>query len=116
TAALFDMFCALKGATRSPWRASRRHSPATSVLLPADDAVPCTISTGASLVIGAALSAAGLRASAAERALTTFGSAPADGMRCARERPVQTRRSRGRRHRAAAARGETQHRHRPRPE
>src|SRR5579859_1571838 len=41
------MFWALNGATRSPRRANRRHSPATSVLLPADDAVPWTMSTGA---------------------------------------------------------------------
>src|SRR5258708_14099826 len=47
TAALLDMFWALKGATRSPRRANKRHSPATSVLLPAEDAVPCTMSTGA---------------------------------------------------------------------
>src|ERR1700687_321874 len=47
TAALLDMFWALNGATRSPRRANRRHSPATSVLLPADDAVPWTMSTGA---------------------------------------------------------------------
>src|SRR5579864_6321123 len=48
TAALLDMFCALKGATRKLWRDSMRHNPATSVLLPTDDAVPCTIRTGAS--------------------------------------------------------------------
>src|SRR3954447_16024750 len=47
TAALLDMFCALNGATRTPRRASRRHSPATSVLLPTDEPVPSTISTGA---------------------------------------------------------------------
>src|SRR5579859_10532 len=48
TAALLDMFWALNGATRSPRRANKRHSPATSVLLPADEAVPWTMSTGAS--------------------------------------------------------------------
>src|SRR5258708_37691974 len=42
------MFWALKGATRRPRRANKRHSPATRVLLPAVDAVPCTMSTGAS--------------------------------------------------------------------
>src|SRR5258708_12045099 len=47
TAALLDMFWALKGATRTPRRANKRHNPATSVLLPAEDAVPCTMSTGA---------------------------------------------------------------------
>src|SRR5258708_9901699 len=47
TAALLDMFWALNGATRSPRRANNRHSPATRVLLPADDAVPWTMSTGA---------------------------------------------------------------------
>ena len=45
TAALFDMFCALKGATRSPARAKIRQSAATSVDFPACDEVPCTIST-----------------------------------------------------------------------
>lgn len=48
TAALFDIFCALKGATRTPRRAKRRHSPATNVLFPTPDAVPWTIRTGAS--------------------------------------------------------------------
>src|SRR5260370_34759534 len=48
TAALLDMFWALNGATRKPRRANKRHSPATSVLLPADDAVPSTMSNGAS--------------------------------------------------------------------
>src|SRR5215471_2249494 len=47
TAALFDMFWALNGATRTPRRAKSRHKPATSTLLPTDEAVPCTISTGA---------------------------------------------------------------------
>ena len=39
-----DMFCALNGATRTPWRASHRHSPAVSTLLPASDVVPATSS------------------------------------------------------------------------
>ena len=40
TAALFDMFCALNGATRYPDCANTRHSPATIVDLPAYDDVP----------------------------------------------------------------------------
>ncbi len=40
TDALSAMFCALKGATRSPsWR-KRRQSPAVTMLLPTDEAVP----------------------------------------------------------------------------
>ena len=39
-----DMFCALNGATFTPCRASHRHSPATSTLLPASDPVPATSS------------------------------------------------------------------------
>jgi hypothetical protein len=39
-----DMFCALNGATFTPERASHRHKPATSTLLPASDAVPATSS------------------------------------------------------------------------
>src|SRR5438270_13225388 len=39
-----DMFCALNGATLTPCRASQRHSPATSTLLPASDPVPATSS------------------------------------------------------------------------
>src|SRR3990172_7784956 len=43
--ALFNaMFCGLNGATRTPRRRSTRHRPATSVLLPASEVVPCTIS------------------------------------------------------------------------
>src|SRR5947209_15490817 len=42
TAELFDMFCALNGATRTPLRASSRHSPATTIDLPASDVVPAT--------------------------------------------------------------------------
>ena len=38
------MFCALNGATRIPRRASQRHSPAISTLLPASDVVPATSS------------------------------------------------------------------------
>src|SRR6266567_9617013 len=60
TAALLDMFWALNGATRTPRRANTRHSPATSVLLPADDAVPCTMSTGASPLATCADYAVGL--------------------------------------------------------
>ena len=39
-----DMFCALNGATFTPCRASHRHSPATSTLLPASEPVPATSS------------------------------------------------------------------------
>jgi hypothetical protein len=42
TTELFDMFCALNGATATPRRASHRHTPATSALLPASDVVPAT--------------------------------------------------------------------------
>ena len=41
---LSDMFCALNGATRTPWRASQRHSPAVRTLLPASEVVPATSS------------------------------------------------------------------------
>ena len=44
TAALFDMFCGLNGATPILRRRKTRPKPATSVLLPASDVVPCTIS------------------------------------------------------------------------
>src|SRR6202021_2054760 len=44
TAELFDMFCALNGATRIPLRTSNRHSPATTIDLPASDVVPATSS------------------------------------------------------------------------
>src|SRR5687768_4527414 len=50
TAALLLMFCALKGATRIPRRAAMRQSAVTRVLLPTDEAVPRTISTGAVIV------------------------------------------------------------------
>src|ERR1019366_6972805 len=43
TAALFDMFCDLKGATRTPARANTRHSAVTTTVLPTYDAVPITI-------------------------------------------------------------------------
>ena len=43
TRALLLMFCALKGATRSPWRAYQRHSAVVSQLLPAPLVVPSTI-------------------------------------------------------------------------
>ncbi len=42
TAEFSDMFCALKGATLRPWRASQRQIPATITLLPASDVVPAT--------------------------------------------------------------------------
>src|SRR6478609_5808672 len=44
TAELFDMFCALNGATRIPLRANSRHNPATIIDLPASDVVPATSS------------------------------------------------------------------------
>src|SRR5437879_3397097 len=42
TAALRDMFWALKGATLTPWRRSQRQIPATTTLLPASEEVPAT--------------------------------------------------------------------------
>src|SRR5579875_3685295 len=42
TTELLDMFCALNGATRTPSRASSRHSPATTIDLPASLLVPAT--------------------------------------------------------------------------
>ena len=42
TAALFDMFWALNGATRTPCRRSHRHTPAATTLFPASDVVPAT--------------------------------------------------------------------------
>src|SRR5665647_3191300 len=44
TIELLDMFCALNGATDTPLRASHRHSPAVTRLLPASDVVPATSS------------------------------------------------------------------------
>src|ERR1039457_4220503 len=44
TAELSAMFCGLKGATRTPFRTSHRHSAATNVLLPASEVQPCTMS------------------------------------------------------------------------
>src|SRR4051812_18868670 len=44
TALFSDMFCALNGATRTPLRASTRHSPATTSDLPASLVAPATIS------------------------------------------------------------------------
>ncbi|MDQ1080692.1 hypothetical protein QE401_003218 [Pseudoroseomonas cervicalis] len=43
TAALFDMFCGLKGRTDSPRRTSARARPATSSDLPTEEPVPCSI-------------------------------------------------------------------------
>ena len=43
TALLRAMFCGLNGATRTPRRFNKRHSAATTVLLPASEVVPCTI-------------------------------------------------------------------------
>ena len=44
TIELLDMFCALNGATRIPWRASHRQIPAVSTDFPASDVVPATSS------------------------------------------------------------------------
>ena len=44
TTELLLMFCALNGATDTPWRASHRQMPATSALLPASEVVPATSS------------------------------------------------------------------------
>ncbi|WP_298087217.1 hypothetical protein [uncultured Corynebacterium sp.] len=41
------MFCALNGATDTPRRASRRHSPATITDFPASDVQPATRKAGA---------------------------------------------------------------------
>src|SRR5947199_9808204 len=46
TAALFDMFCGLKGRTRKPRRQKARARPATSVDLPTLDPVPWTMTAG----------------------------------------------------------------------
>jgi hypothetical protein len=43
TALFKAMFCGLNGTTRTPARASSRHSAATTVDLPASEVVPCTI-------------------------------------------------------------------------
>ena len=43
TRALFDMFCALKGATSAPRRRSHRHSAVAIRLLPASLDTPCTM-------------------------------------------------------------------------
>jgi hypothetical protein len=43
TRALLDMFWALNGATRRPWRAKWRHSTVASRLLPAQLEVPWTM-------------------------------------------------------------------------
>src|SRR5688572_14556875 len=42
TIELFDMFCALNGATRRPRRTSARHRPETTTDLPASEEVPAT--------------------------------------------------------------------------
>ena len=44
TIELLDMFCALNGATRTPWRASQRQIPAVRTDFPASDVVPATSS------------------------------------------------------------------------
>jgi hypothetical protein len=51
TAALFDMFCGLNGATFIPRRTSARASPATNVDLPAWEPVAWIISAGVAVVI-----------------------------------------------------------------
>jgi len=47
TAEFSAMFCGLNGATFSPRRDNTRAKPATSVLLPASEVVPCTIRASA---------------------------------------------------------------------
>ncbi len=42
TKELSDMFCALNGATLTPWRTSQRQIPAVTTLLPASEVVPAT--------------------------------------------------------------------------
>src|SRR3954464_3683279 len=44
TIELLLMFCALNGATDTPWRASHRQMPAVTTDLPASDVVPATSS------------------------------------------------------------------------
>src|SRR4051794_12085402 len=44
TIELLLMFCALNGATDTPWRASQRQMPAVTTDLPASDVVPATSS------------------------------------------------------------------------
>src|SRR6185437_4103985 len=51
------MFCGLNGATRTPRRRSTRQRPATSVLLPASEVVPCTIRVWKLKVCGCSTSA-----------------------------------------------------------
>ena len=59
------MFCALKGATRSPCRAYQRHNAVTSQLLPAPLLVPSTMMQRASRpAVSAVLPAGGTPASA----------------------------------------------------
>ncbi len=42
TMELFDMFCALKGATRRPLRDRARHRPVVTTVFPASEVVPST--------------------------------------------------------------------------
>ncbi len=58
TAELFDMFCALNGATFTPRRRSQRQMPAVSTLLPASDVVPATRRPVTFLGLSAATTAA----------------------------------------------------------
>jgi hypothetical protein len=46
-----DIFCDLKGATRTPRRAKQRHKAVTKRLLPAEELVPITMSVFACLAI-----------------------------------------------------------------
>ena len=54
TAALFDMFCGLKGRTRSPRRRKARHRPAARSDLPTSEPVPWSISAGGRAEISSA--------------------------------------------------------------
>jgi len=53
---LFDMFCALKGATAMPWLDSARHKPVTTRDLPTSEDVPAIstpLAVGVRLLTGA---------------------------------------------------------------
>jgi len=90
TAALLDMFCALNGATWTPRLENRRQSPATSVLLPTEEAVPWTISTRARLVILSRELGGAPRLSGGAPCLTAPRTHQVSGMLRARVTAVQT--------------------------
>src|SRR5450830_39227 len=80
TALLSAMFCGLNGTTATPWRLSRRHRAATTVLLPASDVVPCTIKVekGKSMSVLAALTRRFQQFAQRRRALDHAGAGPVD--------------------------------------